>query len=157
MLQVPLEEWCGQQNFLAFHAPDQAATGLSHDVVLLGVRFHKFTNIIATDFCVIGNRAHVAKLFFQMLWNTNIHFHAPKHTLISHLAQYPLGTHTLDLIQQSAYFGGDERLSRFVFFISYHTIHIPTSPRHGSLCCEYTRCWSSSVLTDQPSVSCVCH
>ena len=110
MLQVPLEEGCGQQNFLTFHAPDQAAPGLSHDVVLLGVHFHEVSNIIASDFRVLKDRAHFAKLLFQMLWNTNIHFHAAKQMLISYLTQYPLGTHNLDLIQQSSYFGGDEML-----------------------------------------------
>ena len=105
-----LEERCGQQDLVAFHVPDQAATGLSHNIVLLGVRFHEVSNIIATDFCVLKDRTHLAEFLFQVIRYTNIHFHAPKQTLISHLAQYPRGTHNLDLIEQSLYFGCDETL-----------------------------------------------
>ena len=56
----------------------QAATGLSHDVVLLGVRFHEVSNIIATDFRVLKDRAHLAEFLFQVIRYTNIHFHAPE-------------------------------------------------------------------------------
>ena len=93
----------------SFHAPDQAATRLSHDVVLLGVRFHEVSNIIATDFRVLKDRAHLAEFLFQVVRYTNIHFHAPKQTLISHLAQ-SRGNHNLDFVEGSPYFGGDETL-----------------------------------------------
>ena len=78
-----LRRGVANRTFSPFYTADQAAKGLSHDVVLLGVRLHEFTNIIATDINVFEDRAHFA----------------PGQTLISHLAQYPLGTHDLDLIQ----------------------------------------------------------
>ena len=110
MFQISFKERCGQQDLFTFHAPDQAATGLSHDVVLLGVRFHEVSNIIATDSRVLKDRAHLAEFLFLVIRYTNIHFHAPKQTLISHLAQYPRRTHDLDFVEGSPYFGGDETL-----------------------------------------------
>ena len=45
-----------------------------------------------------------------MIRYTNIHFHAPKQTLISHLAQYSLRAHNLHCTQGSEDFRGNESL-----------------------------------------------
>ena len=122
MLQVSFKERCGQQDLFTFHAPNQAVTGLSHNIVFLGVCFHEVSNIIATDFRVLKDQAHLTEFLLQVIWYTNIHFHAPKQTLILHLAQYPCGTHNLDFVKGLPYFGVMKHCSsRFVFFVSRHS------------------------------------
>ena len=111
MFHVPCsKKGCGQQDLVTSHTANQASPRLGHGVVLVGVRFHKFSNIIATDFLLLKDRAHLAEFLFQVIRYTNIYFHAPKQTLILNFAQYPRGTHNLDLIEQSLYFGCDETL-----------------------------------------------
>ena len=78
--------------------------------MLFCVRFHEVSNIIAADVGVFEDGAYFTEFLFQMLRHTNIHFHAPKQTVLSHLAQNSLRAHNLDGIQGSSYFGGNESL-----------------------------------------------
>ena len=76
----------------------------------LSVRFHKLSNIVAADVSVLKDWAHLAELVFQMLGDTNVHFHAPKQTLISHLAQNSLRAHDINFVESSSDFCGDKSL-----------------------------------------------
>ena len=94
--------------------------------MLFCVRFHEVSNIIAADVGVFEDGAYFTEFLFQMLRHTNICFHAPKQTLISHLAQYSLRAHDLDGIQGSSYFGGNKSLLftiRFLHFSPLTFIH----------------------------------
>ena len=47
MLQVPLEEGCGQQDLFTFHAASETMAGLRHDVMLFSISLHEISNIIS--------------------------------------------------------------------------------------------------------------
>ena len=78
--------------------------------MLFCVAFREVSNIVVADFCVLEDGAHFTEFLFQMIWYTNIHFHSPKQTLMSHLAQYSFRAHNLHCIQGSADFLGDKTL-----------------------------------------------
>ena len=82
--------------------------------MLFSISHHEIYNIIMADLGVFENGAHLTKLVFQMLGDTNIHFLAPKQTLISHLAQYLLRAHYLNFVQSSSYFRGNKSLQLMV-------------------------------------------
>ena len=125
MLKIPFEEGRGKQNFFPFHASDETASGLWHDVVLLSVTFHELPNIVTADVGVFNDQAHLAELVLEVIWHANIHFHTTKQMLISHLVQNSLGAHRFHLIQLSFYFGSDESLQFTIVFLHLSLFTLP--------------------------------
>ena len=78
--------------------------------MLLSVCFHKLPNIVAADVSVLKDWAHLAEFLFKVICHANVHFHTPKQTLISHLAQNSLRVHDVNFVEGSSDFRGDKSL-----------------------------------------------
>lgn len=97
-------------------------------------------NIGTVDFCVLKDGGHFTKIFFEIIWYSNIHFHAPKQTLMSHLAnvRWALITFTISRVVRTSV--AMNRCNSLLVF-SFIAIHLPTSLPCCNLYCGYTPYW----------------